>query len=294
MLGGSDGISLAGAPPGLEAGPISPPPLDEAVKAPAPQSVTAAPPAPAVSLAALQRAGLTHANDRRGRQVLEQLGLIHHQVVRCIDEARAEPEARRRVVLVASALRQEGRSFIALNIAAGIASNNARPVLLVDADGRAGGMTSLLGLTERTGLRDMVAVPGMAADSVIVPTGVRRLSFVPHGAVNRRDAPAGSTMAHAILRLAAALPQHVIIIDPPSCLSSSDCSALAAASGQVVLVVDAQRTRTDEVEAALDVLDACPISRLLLNRMRLDSPDTYGAQSDTYGAQSGDGLTNAA
>ena len=239
---------------------------------------------PAIALATLYRAGLvTPLKAGRRQRVLEELGLIHHQVLRCIDESKIEPSARRRIVLVASALKQEGKSFVALNLAAGIASSGARPVLLVDADGAAGAMTSLLGGNDRPGVMNMVASPDMPPSAVAMPTGIRRLSFVPYGAIRRSDVPSGSTMAQAILRLAAALPEHVLVIDPPPCLSTSDCSALAGVSGQVVFVVDAQRTLTDEVEAALDVLDACPVTRLLLNRMQLNTPDTFGAHGE-YGA----------
>ena len=239
---------------------------------------------PAIARATLYRAGLvTPLKAGRRQRVLEELGLIHHQVLRCIDESKIEPSARRRIVLVASALKQEGKSFVALNLAAGIASSGARPVLLVDADGAAGAMTSLLGGNDRPGVMNMVASPDMPPSAVAMPTGIRRLSFVPYGAIRRSDVPSGSTMAQAILRLAAALPEHVLVIDPPPCLSTSDCSALAGVSGQVVFVVDAQRTLTDEVEAALDVLDACPVTRLLLNRMQLNTPDTFGAHGE-YGA----------
>ena len=240
-------------------------------------------PPPPVPLATLHRAGLVVNAGGRRLRVLEELSLIHHQVLRGVDEGTIDPTARRRIVLVASALRQEGKTFLSLNMAAGIATAGGRPVLLVDADGRVGGISSLLEVVDRPGLLDLVASPGITPDQVVVPTGVRRLSFLPHGALHGAGAPAGSTVAQAILRLAMALPEHVIILDPPPCLSTSDCSTLAAVAGQVVLVVDAQRTRADEVEAALDVLDACPVTRLMLNRMRLSSPDTFGAHGE-YGA----------
>lgn len=265
--------------PGAVPAPGGGPPPREATAGPAvPRLAT-----PAVGLASMQRAGLVMAQGGRRQRVLEELGLIQHQVLRCIDEAKVEPAARRRIVLVASALAGEGKSFIALNMAAGIAWGGARPVLLIDADGSARGMTDLLGAGERPGILNMVASPETPPSAVAMPTGIRRLSFVPHGAIRRGDVPAGSTMAQAILRLSAALPEHVVVIDPPPCLSTSDCSALAAVSGQVVFVVDAQRTRIDEVEASLDVLDACPVTRLLLNRMRMNTADTFGANGE-YGA----------
>jgi receptor protein-tyrosine kinase len=58
---------------------------------------------------------------------------------------------------------------------------------------------------------------------------------------------------------------------------------LAGIAGQVLLVVDAQRTERSEVEAALDVLEACPVLQLVLNRVRLTSNDSFGAHA-RYGA----------
>jgi protein-tyrosine kinase len=78
----------------------------------------------------------------------------------------------------------------------------------------------------------------------------------------------------------------VLVLDSPPCLSTSDCSALAAVAGQVVLVVNAEKTLRNEVEAALDMLDACPLLQLLLNRVRLTVNDTFGARGD-YGAANG-------
>ena len=71
--------------------------------------------------------------------------MVQHQVLRQVDDSANEALPHRRIILVTSALPQEGKSFIALNLAHAIATRGARPVLLVDADGQAGSLTALLG-----------------------------------------------------------------------------------------------------------------------------------------------------
>ncbi|HEY8613579.1 MAG TPA: hypothetical protein VIL69_20155, partial [Roseomonas sp.] len=56
----------------------------------------------------------------------------------------------------------------------------------------------------------------------------------------------------------------------------------ATVSGQVVLVVEAERTQRSEVEAALDLVEACPVLQLLLNKARLTESDTFGAYAEAY------------
>ena len=75
------------------------------------------------------------------------------------------------------------------------------------------------------------------------------------------------------------LLEELFVIDAPPCLSSSDPAALAAVAGQVLLVVEAEKTRRGEIEAALDLIDACPNIKLLLNKIRLTTRDTFGIRS---------------
>jgi receptor protein-tyrosine kinase len=100
------------------------------------------------------------------------------------------------------------------------------------------------------------------------------------------ELPAGEMLAAAILRLALALPEHIIVVDSPPCLSTSDPSSLATIAGQVVLVIQAERTQQSEVEAALDMVDACPTLQLMLNRTRLTTSSSFGAYGEYgyYGA----------
>jgi len=244
---------------------------------------------PTIALASLRAAGLVEPPQGQGRsKVLEEIAMVQHQVLRQVDAALEKGLAEARVVLIASALPNEGKSFVALNLAASIASSAGRPVVLVDTDGRGGSLSRKLGVADAPGLRNLTAEPSRGIAPVTLATEQERLEFLPYGrpGPDATEIPSGSAMAAAIISLAASMPGHVIVLDPPPCLSTSDCSALAAIAGQVVLVVDAERTARNEVEAALDVLEACPSLQLLLNRVRLKANDSFGAHGE-YGAPNG-------
>ncbi len=272
--------SGAGAP---EPEPL-PPPVGTAI------TPTIPPPHPAVPLEALHAAGLIPEMHNAGWSVAaEEIAMVQHQVLRVADEGGPRAPASRQLVLVASALPREGKSFISLNLASSIALSGARQVLLVDADGAPGSLSQCTGLENRPGLRDLMAEPHRRPADLIRPTALERLWVLPHGSIREKlsDAAPGASMAEAVLRLAQSLPRHLIVLDPPPCLSASVCSALAGAAGQVLLVVDAQRTDRSEVEAALDVLEACPVLQLVLNRARLTSNDSFGAhgrRGSSYGS----------
>jgi receptor protein-tyrosine kinase len=47
--------------------------------------------------------------------------------------------------------------------------------------------------------------------------------------------------------------------------------------GQIVLVVEAERTQREEVEGAIDLIQACPTIMLLLNKVQRTTRNTFGS-----------------
>lgn len=271
------------------------PPIDrhpaEVDERPAPPPIARVAPAPrppAIPMAALQEAGLAFRLDATSRsKFMEELALVQHQLLRALEPTAGEvrPAPRRQVILVTSARRGEGKSFTSLNIAASIAGTTTRPVLLVDVDGGISSLTARLGLTAQQGLLTIARDKDLPREQLFRPTAIERLSILPHGSatVDQARAANSDAIAAAIRALAAALPRHILVLDTPPALATSDAQALAAIAGQVILVVRAETTQRDEVEAALDLVDTCPLLQLLLNRTRLATNDSFGAHGE-YGA----------
>ena len=67
-----------------------------------------------------------------------------------------------------------------------------------------------------------------------------------------------------------------------ACLSTSDPAVLAPVVGQIVFVVEADRTQRDEVEASLDLIQACQTITQVLYKQQISSRYTFGAYSSYY------------
>jgi receptor protein-tyrosine kinase len=288
-----DTAGVTGAP--AAAAPAAPPPVAGPAASIAPSA--AAPPAGAaavsgdpVTIAAMQGAGLVAlAASGGGRTRLsEELALVQQQVLRTIRGLAHEEGRATRVVLVTSARPGEGKTFTALNLAAAIATGGGAPTLLVDADGKRGSVSELLGRRGVLGLQALALQPELPVAPLLQPTAISRLDLVAYGtrptglSEEFNIAPPGTLLANAILRLAEAYPRHVLVVDSPPCLAASDPGSLAAIAGQVLVVVQAERTQRNEVEAALDMVEPCPTIQLVLNRTHLTTNDSFGAYG--YGA----------
>ena len=281
------------APPGPVPPPQAPPipALPSASPAGPPAAREAAAPAarPTIPLDVLERAGLVVARTKRTR-ISEEYRIVIGRVLRTMHEGPGG-KAPRNLLMVTSAKPGEGKSFTALNLAGSIAHNAAESVLLVDVDPKANPLTDRFGLGERPGFLDLVANPAMRPEDVVVQTGVPNLAFIPVGARLRNSATApddGASVqpvAPTIAMLARRFPKSLIVLDAPPCLSASDPHTIAGLVGQIVMVVEAERTQRDEVEAALDLLRACPTITMLLNKVRMTNSATFGAY-DYYGANS--------
>lgn len=220
-------------------------------------------PAPVIR-AQLRSAGLV---DEAGL-AREEIALVREQMLRNV-EAMPPAEGRQaRLMVITSARSDEGKSFAALNLAASIAEGAHRPVILVDSDRGPGSLTALLGLHDAPGLEQLRDSDDPDPVGLLRRTEIPGLFVLPHGTPEPYGTP-GSVAAKALLRLADRLSDHLIVLDTPACLESSTAGLLAAAAGQIALVVGAESTTQAEVEAALDILDACPTLQLLLNRASL-------------------------
>lgn len=294
--------AATGPAPGSTALPAESPPDVIARAAAAEAAARAAPASPPradtaaphiIDRAALARAGLVIAPIGTTRSRLsEEISIVQHNVLRTVKATRSADGRSGRLIMVTSARPGEGKTFISLNLAASLVVSGARPVVLVDADGKHLSVSRMLGVGDAPGLRALASEVGRSPASLLLPTEIKRLSLLPYGPA-LTDGPAippGQALTSALLRLTAALPDHLIVLDTPPCLSTSEPSVLAPIAGQVVMVVEAEKTQRNEVEAALDMVEACPTLQLVLNRATLTSNDTFGAYGgyDTYGAPSPD------
>ncbi len=225
----------------------------------------------------------------------EEYRIVIGRVLRALHEEPNEEvapadEVAANTVMITSARPGEGKSFTALNLGGSIAQNAGESVLLVDVDAKEGSMTDQLGLSENLGFLDLGANPDLPVDDLIVQTELPNLFFLPLGTrVDERaeaddpSAPEGRRLTPPILRLAQRFPRSLIVLDAPPCLSTSDPHTLAPVVAQVLMVVEAERTQRNEVEAAIDLVRICPMVTMLLNKVRMSTSHTFGSY-DYFGS----------
>ncbi len=276
---------------------IAPPnivPLDIALSDPAPSDpapsdpVSADPPMPAhvrataLDALALERAGMVDWSRTRTR-ISEEFRLVQRQILRAAFGPGAEPGFSN-LLMVTSARPGEGKSFMSLNMAGSIARQGDHNVLLVDADSKRDSVCYSLGLAQSRGILDLAANPKLDPSPLIVRSPIERLSIMPVGRERERSAELFSTkeMTRLIQSLGQRYADRLLILDAPPCLSTSDPAVLAQVVGQILFVVEADRTQRDEVEASLDLIQACPTITLVLNKQQLSSRYTFGAYSSYY------------
>lgn len=233
----------------------------------------------------LQAAGMVMARGTRSR-ISEEYRIVLGRVLRAL---RDDPDGQSaaNLLLVTSAKPGEGKSFTALNLAGSIAQHTSEKVVLIDLDAKVRPLTALLGAADEPGFYELAANPRLDPQTVVLPTAVAGLSFIPVGhRLGEVDGHASTgTLNEAITRIARHFAGHVVVLDAPPCLSTSDPSTLAPIVGQIVMVIEAERTQRSEVEAALDLVRVCPNITMLLNKVQLTSSHTFGAY-DYYGTYS--------
>ncbi len=237
---------------------------------------------PALDIAALQRAGLMLTGERS--RIAEEYRISVTRALRALRGSRAGRAGTANLMMVTSARPGEGKSFSALNLAASIAQNRLADVLLIDLDSKPRCLSATLGLIGRAGLLDLAtsAATGdvQAPEALIARTAIEGLSFLPVGA--RRPGVEGAitrAVGATLERLSRRLPRHVIVLDTAPCLSTNDPSTLAGMIGEVLLVVEAERTQRSEVEAALDLLKAATNVTLVLNKVKVTQRHSFGSSS---------------
>lgn len=197
-----------------------------------------------------------------------------------------------KIILISSAMPEEGKTFVTANLAASLARNKNTNVLLIDGDLRHPTLHELLGAPCVPGLSEYLA--GTADMSEIVQRdlafapresrltgGISGLTFIPGGkcADNNAELAASHRMEHLIQTLAPHFDW--ILIDASPVLVVPDAVELARAADAVLLVARAEVTRFEEAQRAQSAFAKSRILGVVLNAVRGNPGKAY--YYDYYG-----------
>ena len=229
--------------------------------------------------ARLAKAGLIREPDSR---VSEEFRIVQNRVLRqSFGDASTISSGVKNIVMITSALKGEGKSFVSLNLAGEIARQGDRRVLLIDVDPKPNSLSRILGAASARGLLDLARDVRLDVTEIIIPTAAEGLDIAPVGQNDGRSGEvfASRRMGQIIEEIGRRYADRLIILDAPPCLASSTPHALAPVCGQAVLVVAANNTQQSDIEAALDLLQACPHVSLLLNKVAPWMTHSFGTYS---------------
>ncbi len=188
-----------------------------------------------------------------------------------------------KVILVTSALPQEGKTTISANSALVLAQRGDR-VLLIDADLRRPGIDKLFGFRSRGGLSTLISGGDKFEDVVVPFTDVPNLWILPAGPIPPQPAELlGSTVMKDHIARWRNEFDHVVI-DTPPCLSVTDAVVLSPEADRVILVARAGKTTKIALRRACELLLQvnARVMGIVLNALNMHSTEGYYYYGSRY------------
>ncbi len=212
------------------------------------------------------------ADGSRGKQLDVEAFRILRRNIELVDPARPP-----KVVLVTSAVADEGKTTVASSLAAAIASAGRR-TLLIEADLRRPALASRLGVDPAPGLTDYLAGTVTPQDALrtiefsdpqfqngSAPSGnghssshLHRLVYVPSGSRTSRSAELIGSAAFRELIEEVSQTYDAVVLDAPPLLPVSDTLEMLPCVDAVVLCVRESQTTRDQAAAAKAALERFP------------------------------------
>ena len=172
-------------------------------------------------------------------------------------------------IMLSSSVSGEGKSYSAINLAISIAMERDKRVLLVDADVNKPSHHEIFGTEAKAGLTDLLLGNVKDMSEVMYKTDVDSLSLMFAGTQisHATELLASEAMQKFIDEISARYPDRIIVFDSPPLLLTTEANVLASYMGQVILVIEAEKTYSHQVEKSLSLLSN-EVVMLLLNKMR--------------------------
>ena len=160
-------------------------------------------------------------------------------------------------LVVTGASEGAGSSFMALNLAAAFAFDQAKTALIIDCNLRNPSLHSQLDLASDTGLTDFLEDSDYEIGRIIYPTGIPRLRLVPAG--SRRENAAEFFTSFRMKQFLQAIrrryPDRFIVLDTAPVNESPDARILGELCDYTMLVVPHGKITASAADAAAQAFD---------------------------------------
>jgi tyrosine-protein kinase Etk/Wzc len=165
----------------------------------------------------------------------------------------ARGQARNNIIAITGPTASIGKSFIAANLAALLASSGKR-VLLIDADLRDGYLHRYLGLDRGPGLSELLSAQSQLPDAAHLNVQ-KNLDFIPTGEIRTRPA---DSLANGVLgdMLGKIAPTYdFVIVDTAPVLAGADALIVSGHAGMVFCVARRGTSKLEELAETINRFD---------------------------------------
>ena len=191
-----------------------------------------------------------------------------------------------RRVLITSPLPQEGKTYVAANLAHVIVRQLERRLLLIDADLRWSRLHRVLGTISSPGLTEYLR--GEVDELAVIQRGaIENLFFIPGGksATNAAELIANGRFKILLDRLSPLFDW--VIIDSPPAVAMSDASLLAEFCDGLLMVIASGKTPFDVAQKAREQFKKCRLLGVVLNQVEPQSTGSHYYYGYYRGGKSG-------
>ncbi len=163
-----------------------------------------------------------------------------------------------------------GGSFVARNLAAAFAFDEAKTALLLDCDAWHPSQHTAMGVdANRGGLMDYLSDQAMDPSQVMYATGVPRLRLIPSGRISETTNEAYSSFRMRTLMdsLRSRYPDRYLFLDGPPALGAPDAHILADLADWVVLVAGYGKVTPKQLEMATSSFPPEKLAGVIFNQL---------------------------
>jgi exopolysaccharide/PEP-CTERM locus tyrosine autokinase len=224
--------------------------------------------------------------DHKQRQIGDQFRHAKRPLLAAALGRGMEPLPHGRMIMVASSLPGEGKTFASVNLALSMSLERDISVVLVDADVAKPHISRLFGVDGEPGLLEALQSDSLDIEALILPTDIPKFSILPAGKPTETatELLASRRMQSIVARLETGQDRaRVVIFDSPPLLLTAESRVLAQQMGQIVLVVQAGRTPQQAVLDAIACLGENKSVALLLNQSESVTESGYYYRDVVYG-----------
>ena len=170
-------------------------------------------------------------------------------------------------LLVTSANPGEGKTLTAINLAISFSHQINGTVLLVDGDIKKPTIHKYFGLEDGPGLSDYL-IGKAEIEQVLVNPGMERLVILPGGRplTNSAELLDSARMKLLFREMKERYSDRYIIFDSAPVLTSADPLVFANFVDRILIVVEAEKTKRDDLKKVFDVMKSRPVIGTVLNK----------------------------